>query len=507
MSAMIDIPILSRGRVIMPGHDDSVVFGGRAGASFRAPDPHKHVHDLTLGSAHRLLDLQETPIDEIIELLAKLGPLLTIEANPYLRQAFELGLEAGGLTEPVLREVFDQVPPLFDRRRLDAEIDRTVGKTYLDGWVEQGRPGKSRRRVRAFGTRQLHIPAGNAPIVAAVTVIRAALTKSDCLIKSPSNDPLTANAIVRTLIGLAPDHPVTKHLAVAYWKGGDDVMERQIIRVSRIDKIMAWGGMASMQHIQKYLAPGLDLIALNPKHSISILGKEALQSDAEMREAAAGLALTVGNLNQTACACTRVAYVECGTDEASLQRLIRLGEAVYDAIQALPPKLSTPASRPNAPLQAELDAIESEDEYYWVKGDTVAGGVIVSRFEDKVDFADDLNNRIVNLVPVADPFAVLDRCDHMTQSVPVYPESLRERMRDMLAVCGVQRISPMITRREANWWGDVEETAGLPHDGLELERRMVRWVIDQSSGPMSPASSQPVPALALPDCDVAAVEY
>ena len=39
-----------------------------------------------------------------------------------------------------------------------------------------------------------------------------------------------------------------------------------------------------MQHIQKYLVPGLDLIALNPKHSIAILGKEALESEATMSE-------------------------------------------------------------------------------------------------------------------------------------------------------------------------------------------------------------------------------
>jgi hypothetical protein len=78
----------------------------------------------------------------------------------------------------------------------------------------------------------------------------------------------------------------------------------------------------------------------------------------------------------------------------------------------------------------------------------------------------------------------------MTQSVPVYPESLREKMRDELAVCGVQRISPMVTSRSDNWWGDVEETAGLPHDGLELERRMVRWVIDQSGAPAPQAPAK-----------------
>ena len=35
-------------------------------------------------------------------------------------------------------------------------------------------------------------------------------------------------------------------------------------------------------------------------------------------------------------------------------------------------------------------------------GDTLNGGVVVSRFSDRVDFYDQLNNRVVNLVPVPD---------------------------------------------------------------------------------------------------------
>jgi hypothetical protein len=47
-----------------------------------------------------------------------------------------------------------------------------------------------------------------------------------------------------------------------------------------------------------------------------------------------------------------------------------------------------------------------------------------------------------------------------------------------------------VSRRGEIWWGDVEETANLPHDGLELERRMVRWVVDQSSQPTPLATSE-----------------
>jgi hypothetical protein len=72
-------------------------------------------------------------------------------------------------------------------------------------------------------------------------------------------------------------------------------------------------------------------------------------------------------------------------------------------------------------------------------------------------------------------------CDDQTQTVPIYPESLREKMRDGLALRGVQRIVPLavnLTREKAT---EEFDAPGLPHDGIEPMRRMVRWVIDQSS--------------------------
>ena len=159
------------------------------------------------------------------------------------------------------------------------------------------------------------------------THVRGALTKSDVLIKAPSNDPLTANAICRSLIDIDASHPVTKHVAVAYWKGGDEEMDRQIVRVSRIDKITAWGGMSSVKHIQKFLTPGIDLTALNPKYSMSVIGKEALESEAAMEEAAMGIAVIAGFYNQTACANTRIVYVESDTDDESIEKLVdNIGE-------------------------------------------------------------------------------------------------------------------------------------------------------------------------------------
>lgn len=478
---VLDIPIIIRGRIIEPG-DEAVEFGGRAGARFRQADPHAYADQLVLADPDRLRDLHDTPIDEIIDFLAELGPRLDIDKNPLMRTAFELALEAGEMTAPVLRPIYEHFPAMFDRERLAGRVERMIGKAYLDGWVEQGRPGASTIRIRAFGTRQLHIIAGNVPVTAGLTVIGAALTKGDCLIKTPSNDPFTAPAILRTMIDLDPDHPVTRHFSTAYWKGGDEEIERRIIRPSRIEKLTAWGGMASMTHIRKYLVPGIELIALNPKLSISIVGHEALAADSAMAEAAHGIALMAGRMNQTACSSTRVVYVECAEDEADLARLEAFGRAVHRALLDLPPHESTAPKRPDPELAEEMRALALDDEFYRVIGDTASAGVLVSRTaEEPVEFADRLTNRVVNLVPVPDITRVPRWVSEETQTVGVYPERLRESLRDALALHGVQRTLPLGTSLRMEAKADAEQANGLPHDGTEPMRRSVRWVIDQSA--------------------------
>ena len=53
-----------------------------------------------------------------------------------------------------------------------------------------------------------------------------------------------------------------------------------------LEKIIAWCGPASIQHIKGMVGPGIDLITLDPKFSISIIGEEAFQSEATMRHVA-----------------------------------------------------------------------------------------------------------------------------------------------------------------------------------------------------------------------------
>jgi hypothetical protein len=68
---------------------------------------------------------------------------------------------------------------------------------------------------------------------------------------------------------------------------------------------------------------------------------------------------------------------------------------------------------------------------------------------------------------------VLERVSSMAQTCGVYPASLRERLRDLLALAGVQRV---VTLGGAAANGDNQT---IPQDGIEVLRRMCRWIVDE----------------------------
>jgi hypothetical protein len=126
-----------------------------------------------------------------------------------------------------------------------------------------------------------------------------------------------------------------------------------------------------------------------------------------------------------------------------------------------------------------MEAIALNDDFYHVEGDTIGGGFVVSKFSDRVDFYDKLDNRVINIVPVPDLLEVAKWCDDTTQTVGIYPESIRDRLLDSFVLAGVQRMVPLKGGDPMQIFQDMHTLPpGMPHDGIEPMRRNVRWVID-----------------------------
>ena len=135
-------------------------------------------------------DLYELSFDEILDVLEALGDALDFDTNTHLQEAYEASLVANVLPPEMIQNSYRVLRPLFSRDNVTEIADSQVGLDYLNGWVPHTLHDGRELRVRAFGSRVLHIPAGNGGLVSAVTILRSVITRSDVIIKAPSKDPL-----------------------------------------------------------------------------------------------------------------------------------------------------------------------------------------------------------------------------------------------------------------------------------------------------------------------------
>jgi hypothetical protein len=407
----------------------------------------------------------DVPIAEIMAVLERLGGWLGRDPDGLVEESLRANLRTNPLPEVVLREAYAGLGHAFTRRAMEYMIaEEFGGPDVLDGWRTVAEPLSGRRvRVRAFPARAVHVLAGNAPGVATLSLVRGALTKGVNLFKLPSNDLYSMTVLLSGLYETAPGHPVTRSFSAAYWRGGDESVESVLFRPQFFDKLVAWGGDAALRGAKNYLGPGLELVAFDPKTSISMIGREAFTTEETLVEAAEAAARDIMIMDQQACAASRFQYVEGDTDDADrfssalLPRLgvsRRLGSAVGNPVPAH--------------IRDEVEALRDLAPYARVFGGYEGRGLVV-RSEEPVDFHPE--NKVANVVPVTDLDHAIERVTVATQSVGVYPASRKAALRDRLASAGAARVCTL---------GDVPIVeSGLPHDGFYPMRRLVRWVTDE----------------------------
>jgi len=406
----------------------------------------------------------DTPVAEIMDVLVETGRWIEADPQGLIAEALEFSVASSPLPRDVLERAYGSLGRLFDRASMQFQIDNDLGgNAVLDGWAEVTAPSGRAHRVRAFPPRLVHIVAGNAPGVSALSVIRGALVKGVNLLKLPSNDLFTATAILRALSAVAPGHPVARSFSAAYWRGGDAKVEGTLFRPQFFDKLVAWGGDGALRSAKQYIGPGFELVAFDPKTSISLIGRETFASDAALEDAAERAAADVTLMNQQACASSRFQFVEGTVDQVdrycdALQRRLGVARFTCSAHQA-------PVT---GELRDEIEGLASLAPDYRVFGRFDGSGLVI-RSDEPVDFHPD--GRIVNVIPVASLDAAVVHANVATQTVGVYPPERKAGLRDALASAGVQRMV------ELGGAGSVE--TGLPHDGFLPLQRFVRWVSDE----------------------------
>lgn len=407
----------------------------------------------------------DTPLAEILDILEATGQWLAKDPQGLVAEALAHAIQSSPLPADIMRRSYEGLPRQFDRRSMEFQVRAELGGAdIVDGWREVlDAPSGRRHRIRAFPPRLVHVIAGNSPGVAAGTVVRGALIKGVHLIKIPSNDLFTAPAILRALAAVAPGHPLSRSFSAAYWRGGDAQVEGMLFRPQFFDKLVAWGGGSTIMNAQKYIGPGFELVAFDPKTSISLIGREAFASEDTLREVADRAAADSTMVEQQACVSSRFQFVE-----GSVEEVDRYCALLHERMGVERP-MATAEGRPlPQAMREEIDGLRGMEDYYRVWGDYRGQGVVI-RSEEPVEFHPD--GRVVNVIPVRSLDEGVAHANVATQTVGVYPEARKTELRNALAAMGVQRVVQLGSA------GAVE--AGLPHDGFMPLHRFVRWVNDE----------------------------
>jgi Acyl-CoA reductase (LuxC) len=456
--AIVSAPFFYRGETV-EGSDETHR-SRDLGVTFATP---KLQLDKAIPPRTEVPPLLNVPTAEIIDFLVETGQRLVAPDNQYVHECFDRMASTHILPRSVFEVVGKHAVSYLNKDILTRELEQNFpDPRALDQWVPKQDFTGRKSYVRAFAPRLIHVLPGNSPGVAVKSIAQGALVKGINLFKMSSADPFYMVAILRTMAAIDPEHPVVKSMSAAYWRGGDAAVENVIYRPQYFDKIVAWGGGDAINNVVKYIGPGFQLVSFDPKTSISMVGKEALESEETMDRAAELAASDLMMLNQEACAASRFQFVEGPQDKVD-----RFCEKFQQRIAAK--AAASGDIRPLATdLKEEVEALMMMDDEYGTWGRADGKGLVI-RSDAPVDFHP--INKIGNVVRVDSLDDAVKWVNVATQTIGFYPNHRAADYRDRLAAGGAQRVCRL---GEAG-----PSTIGNPWDGMYPFHRFINWAVNE----------------------------
>lgn len=381
-------------------------------------------------------------------------------------------------------------PLLFSPEIATATVDAELshhgisGRRLLDEWVEipfTRVPGpvhfvgadlipealtrelnSEKALVRAMPTRQLHITAGNSPLVPVLSLLRAVWTKSSCALKLPAEAVLPGSLIALIAATAAPHHPITQHLSMVYWRGGDESVERSLFVPGAFDRIVVWGSPDSVASVRAR-ARFTKVVCFNPRYSVSLIGRDAFREEGrDLGEVAERAVCDSMVENQKACVASLVHYVEGSVEDAE-----RYAAAVERALARWDARLPHPVLNRHRSLLKRIERgaiLDARVRFHEVDGG-YRSGVVVAPYEFPIK--DHPMCRLIVVRPVSSLEECLRFLHPGVATVGVFPERRRRALRDRVAARGVSNVVPIGHGGAA--------AVGSSHDGMLVLSELVDW--------------------------------
>jgi hypothetical protein len=417
--------------------------------------------------------LARRPVARVVEVIDAVAARLLDPVDP-LRRAAEHTLPAvTGYSPAMIRLVLDRMAADWRSAPLRELLRAEFGDPrVLDGFV----PSPRRDGLRAaYGPRlATHVFSGNVPGVAVTSIVRSLLVKAATLGKTAVGEPLLAAFFARGLAEADPE--LGACLAVTYWAGGDEEMERAALEGA--DVVVVYGGADAVAAVRARTPPTARLLAYGPRVSFGVVAGAALGGEGA-RETAARAALDASTFDQQGCVSPHLFYVEEGgaVSPAAWARMLAEEMAAVEA--ALPRGTLAPGE------SSAIRQLRAEAEFTEAGGGGLAlhasaeGTAWTVVYDPEPAFAASCLNRVVRVKPLAGlgevarlaaPFGAV------LQSVGVGgPADALRAVAAVVGPLGASRVAPL---GEMAW-----PPPHWQHDGRPPLGDLVRWCEMESPAP------------------------
>jgi Acyl-CoA reductase (LuxC) len=440
-------------------------------------DPHELMEPDPPAAIRELMDMSA---DDVCAFVDGVGTIVAA-TSPGLGLAAPTSM----LADRFLTATAAHVAGLFDgesvKRMLEAELGpfRTPA---LETWtpqtdhVSQGvaarmaaneerlRPTDHRHRpalLRAVPTTQLHITAGNSPVVPITSLLWAWASRGACVLK-PAAEALPVVADIGSAVSQVDgSHPLVRHTTLAYWRGGEERMERVLLADGAFDRRLVWGSAATLRGVAGY-GSATETLAMRARSAISLLAAADLATDLEgtARRAAADSVVA----DQQACM-SSLMHVVVGTGDDADRYARALSEVMSRWDEVFPHRGTDSTLGGIVSMRRGVLATAR----WQANGEWPHVTSAVVRLDRPFDLASHPGGRLVVVRAVPELVGALPTVlSGDVSHVGVSPELISTELMDRLVSYGVDNVLPL---------GESERAyAGRPHDGMLVLSRLVRWV-------------------------------
>ncbi|WP_318422335.1 long-chain-fatty-acyl-CoA reductase LuxC [Photobacterium leiognathi] len=320
----------------------------------------------------------------------------------------------------------------------------------VDEWLPQGDC-----YIKALPKgKSIHLLAGNVPLSGVTSILRAILTKNECIIKTSSADPFTATALASSFIDTDANHPITKSMSVMYWSHSEDITVPQKI-MNCADVVVAWGGNDAITWATQHSPAHIDILKFGPKKSISIV-----DNPTDIRSAAIGVAHDICFYDQQACFSTQDIYYMGDKPDEFFEELTKQ----LNIYKVILPKSDQSFDEKGAFSLTEREClfarykVQKGEEQAWLLTQSPAG-----------TFGNQPLSRSAYIHHVNDISEITPYLQNdITQTVSITPWEASFKYRDILAEHGAERIIE-------SGMNNIFRVGGA-HDGMRPLQRLVKYI-------------------------------